>query len=100
MAILPYIPLGIDLFDRVYRLISKVRGKAAPAKDPALLTLQEDLSYLKEAMELQTKAFDQRESNLKECVAVLERQVRSLRFQVWGLGLALVATIIYFGMLT
>ena len=95
MAFLPYVPIGLDLIDRIYRIVARIRGNKQPAKTKELVEVQDDLALLKEAVQLQAQMFQQRETNLTECVEALERQVRGLRFQVWGLGLVLIGYVIF-----
>jgi hypothetical protein len=100
MAFLPYVPIGLEVIDRVYKLITRIRANKQPSKNAELAALQEDVAILKEAVELQTGMLQERDTNLSDCVDALERQVRGLKLQVWVVGLAFVGLVIHVALRT
>ena len=100
MAILPYVPLGLDVIDRLYKLITRIRGNKQPSKNDELASVQQDVTLLKEAVQLQTDMLRDRDTNLTECVEALERQVRALKLQTWVIGLVLIALVVHIALKT
>jgi polyhydroxyalkanoate synthesis regulator phasin len=83
VAIIPHILTAADVFDRVYKLIRRIQSDRVESRNKDLQLLQSDIQKLGEVVELQTRLMQERDEQIVNLTARLEKLESRKKFLFW-----------------
>ena len=83
MAIIPHLITGVDIFDRVYKLIRRIQADKVESRNKDIMLLQSDIDKLREVVELQTTLLQERDAEMAGLIARIEKLEARKKFLFW-----------------